>query len=144
MHSPAFVKGSLLFFFFFLMRSLRERAAPRRLNRRTTILRGIVCFSLPSRVQEWKVRAGRCYVPRSAKGQRAGATYPTRGSELTERTPWARRCGRRTSDADRRRSTSTYETTTCRGGYGRGVLIGVDASPLSRWRRNGRRHLSES
>lgn len=45
-----------------------------------------------------------------------GATYPTRGSELTERDPRARGwgCGQRVFDVGRR-STPTREIATCRG-----------------------------
>lgn len=52
---------------------LRERAAPRRLNRRATMRRssGVVLLVIGGR--EWEIHAGRRWVPRSAKGQRAGA-----------------------------------------------------------------------
>lgn len=65
---------------------LRERAAPRRLNRRAT-MRGWY-FSLSADENERCARDDvECFAPRRASEPARGATYPTRGSKLTERTP---------------------------------------------------------
>lgn len=78
---------------------LRERAAPRRLNRRATMRRSSGVVPLVIGGREWEIHAGRRWVPRFAKGQRAGARrnlphsrleadWNAPPSEKVENPPW--------------------------------------------------------
>lgn len=109
-HPRAFSILANLFF-------LRKRAAPRRAGwigaRRCADRRGLF-FSLSADENERYARGGvGCLALRRASEPARGATYPTRGSKLTERTPEREGAG---GEADvGRRSTATRETATCRG-----------------------------